>query len=346
MDGRGIYPTLGQINTKKAYMFNTIIMKDMKMIDTADLRIAIKERAEVPEDPHQAYIASYTIDDTDPEGKPRFTVTFTTSHLLTRINTTFIQDDATYKLVWMGYPVFTSGTSTSSGRFFLTHEVTAAWATNFRLIFQQTKGVVPKFRMADGAWEITNGGREVFGEEGTCLMCRAHIFRNIKPKLAALRKVNKALGEAILRDIGDIQWMAQSPPEFVVVVKLLHRHYTKEKKLSRTELALVTTFFEYFLAQWGPGSHAQNWFAGANPFSLTNNQGQEGYHKEVKRNHTFRSEFPLPQFIQAMEQLVSLHLFSAACSISTRLFTESNPCSFTMWSLSYVILENILPHMV
>ena len=284
VNGRGIYPTLGKINTMKAYMFNTIIMKDMVMIDTADLRIAI----EVPEDPHQAYIASYTIDDTDPEGKPRFTITFTTSHLLTRINTR------------------PPGPPTSG--------------------FQQTKGVVPKFRMADGAWEITNGGREVFGEEGTRLMCWAHV---IKPKLAALRKVNKALGEAILRDIGDIQWMAQSPPEFVVVVKLLHRHYTKEKKLSGTELALVTTFFEYFLAQWGPGSHAQNWFAGANPFSLTNNQGQEGYHKEVKRNHTFRSEFSLPQFIQAMEQLVSLHLFSAACSISTRLFTESNPCFFS-----------------
>ena len=80
VNGRGIYPTLGKINTMKAYMFNTIIMKDIVMIDTVDLCIAI----EVPEDPHQA---SYTIDDTDPEGKPRFTITFTTSHLLTRSNT-------------------------------------------------------------------------------------------------------------------------------------------------------------------------------------------------------------------------------------------------------------------
>ena len=27
-----------------------------------------------------------------------------------------------------------------------------------------------------------------------------------------------------------------------------------------------------FLSQWGPGSHAAGWYAGAHPFSLTNNQ--------------------------------------------------------------------------
>ena len=55
-----------------------------------------------------------------------------------------------------------------------------------------------------------------------------------------------------------------------------------------------------------------NWFTGAHPCSITNNQGQEGYYKEVKRNHTFRSELTLGQFFQAMEQLVrrfSSHIF-------------------------------------
>ena len=83
----------------------------------------------------------------------------------------------------------TSGTSTSSSRFFLTHttlsthEDTAAWATNFRLVLEHTEGKVPMFRMADGDWGITNAGKEVFGEEGTRLMCWAHVFRNLKPKL-------------------------------------------------------------------------------------------------------------------------------------------------------------------
>lgn len=88
--------------------------------------------------------------------KPRFTVTFTTPRLLRRFNQKFIQDDATYKMNYMGYPVFTHGVSTSTGRFFLTHvtlsshEDTKAWKANFEFV----KGVagVPKFHMADGAW--------------------------------------------------------------------------------------------------------------------------------------------------------------------------------------------------
>ena len=323
VDSQGNYPTLGQINIKKNYMFKTQVMKDLVMLDTADLRMAIEERSAVPEDPHQAFICSYTIDDSDPGGKPRFSVTFTTRHLLLRINKIFIQNDATYKLVWMGYPVFTSGTSTSSGRFFLTHttlsthEDTAAWATIFRMVLKYTDGQVPRFQMADGAWEITNAGREVFGEVGTRLMCWSHVHRNVKPKLAGIRKINKALGEAILTHIEYIQWMAQSEQEFTVLCDQLEQHYTR-KKLSGTERTLVKAFLDYFLAQWGPGSHAMNWFAGANPFSITNNQGQEGYHKEVKRNHTFRSEQPLGQFFQAMEQLV--RIFSSFITLLSQIF--------------------------
>ena len=326
MDGRGTYPTLGQINTKKNYVFKTQVMKDLVMLDTADLRMAIEERSAVPEDPHQAFICSYTIDDTDPGGIPRFTVTFTTKHLLLRINKIFIQNDATYKLVWMGYPVFTSGTSTSSGRFFLTHttlsthEDTAAWANIFRMVMMYTDGQAPRFQMADGAWEITNAGREVFGEVGTRLMCWSHVHRNVKPKLATIRKVNKSLGEAILNNIEDIQWMAQSEEEFIVLCNKLKQHYTS-MKLSDNECTLVKAFLEYFLTQWGPGSHAMNWFAGANPFSITNNQGQEGYHKEVKRNHTFRSELPLGQFFQAMEQLV--RLLSSFLTIISLIFISN-----------------------
>ena len=103
------------------------------------------------------------------------------------------------------------------------------------------------------------------------------------------------------------------------------RHYLQQE-LTVVERKLVMDFVEYFLAQWGPGSHASKWYAGAHPFSLTNNQvesdlqrifgelffqfffsnqGMEGNHKEIKANHTFRTELPLGQFIQVLEQLVN-----------------------------------------
>ena len=212
-NARGVYPTLTQINTKKKYMYQKHAMEEMVMLDTADLRNYIEERSVLPEDPHQCFIVDSTIDDSDvTTGKPRFTVSFSTRSLLKRISKHFIQDDATYKMNWQKYPVLTHGVSTDTGRFFLTHvtlsshEDTQAWKTNFSFIKNQIGGC-PKFCMADGAWEITNAAKDVFGGLSKRLMCWSHTYRNVRPKLATIRKENKELGESILSDIESIQWM-------------------------------------------------------------------------------------------------------------------------------------------
>ena len=59
----------------------------------------------------------------------------------------------------------------------------------------------------------------MFGEDGVRLMCWAHVFRNIRPKLAAIRKANPALGASMLADVESIQWMVQSEAEFEDVCK-------------------------------------------------------------------------------------------------------------------------------
>ena len=314
-NGRGIYPTISQINSKKKYMYQKLCLEEMVMLDTADLRNYIEERSVLPEDPHQCFIVDSTIDDSDvTTGKPRFTVTFSTRSLVKRISKHFIQDDATYKMNWQKYPVLTHGVSTDTGRFFLTHvtlsshEDTKAWNTNFSFIKNQIGGA-PKFCMADGAWEITNAAKDVFGGLSTRLMCWSHTYRNVRPKLATIRKENKELGESILSDIESIQWMCQTADEFRALTKLLKEHYCSLDTLSAHELSLVKTFFVYFLSQWGPGSHVQNWYAGAHPFAIGNNQGLEGTHKQYKKDHTFRSEVPLPEFIQITENLVRFHKY-------------------------------------
>ena len=65
--------------------------------------------------------------------------------------------------------------------------------------------------------------------------------------------------------------MAQSEAEFNLVCEQYKEHYLQQE-LRELERKLVTDFITYFLAQWGPGSHAAQWYAGAHPFSLTNNQ--------------------------------------------------------------------------
>jgi hypothetical protein len=55
---------------------------------------------------------------------------------------------------------------------------------------------MPRFWMADGAREISNAGLEVFGELFTRLMCWSHVYRNVRPKLLKIRKMNETLGRA------------------------------------------------------------------------------------------------------------------------------------------------------
>ena len=140
-------------------------------------------------------------------------------------------------------------------------------------------------------------------------MCWSHTYRNVRPKLATIRKENKELGESILSDIESIQWMCQTKEEFEALTRLIKEHYCSLATLTAHELSLVKTFFSYFLTQWGPGSHVENWYAGAHPFAIINNQGLEGTHKQYKKDHTFRSEVPLTEFIQITENLVRFHLF-------------------------------------
>ena len=45
--------------------------------------------------------------------------------------------------------------------------------------------------MADGAWDITNAANNVFERLAIRLMCWAHVYRSIRPKLKKLRGVNQ-----------------------------------------------------------------------------------------------------------------------------------------------------------
>ena len=164
----------------------------------------------------------------------------------------------------------------------------------------------------------------VFGEDGVRLMCWAHVFRNIRPKLAAIRKANPALGASMLADVESIQWMVQSEAEFEDVCKNNKRHYLQQE-LTDVERKLWWTSWSISLLSGGLEAmlltgmlaltlsasqttrcnlickeYLENYF-----FIFFSNQGMEGNHKEIKANHTFRTELPLGQFIQVLEQLVN-----------------------------------------
>ena len=92
-----------------------------------------------------------------------------------------------------------------------------------------------RYRMCDGAKEITKAGEEVFGATGTRLMCWPHTYRNLVTRMSALRRENKTLCQELMSDIQDLQWSCHSEKTFVVVFHLLEKKYIVERKNSVKE---------------------------------------------------------------------------------------------------------------
>jgi hypothetical protein len=161
----GNFPSKQQLNNKIQHC-RKLINKTKQIFTTHDLREKIKEKLEVPEDADEAYIAYHEVLDENEDEEPRFTIIWTSKNLLKRTSSQLTQDDATYRLVWQGFPFFVSGVSSPTGKFHPTHctlsshEDTYAWSASYRFLRDVAKKT-PKFRMGDGAPEITKAGTEV-----------------------------------------------------------------------------------------------------------------------------------------------------------------------------------------
>ena len=102
----GAEPTMIQLYNKISHIKH-IINKTKEILTTHDLRQKITEYLDVPDSDIEAFVPFYEIEDDDMFEEPRFTVIFTSQKLLKRINSDFVfQLDATYRLMWQGFPFF------------------------------------------------------------------------------------------------------------------------------------------------------------------------------------------------------------------------------------------------
>ena len=78
----------------------------------------IAKKLDVPDDDTESYIVYHHIDDEQELKEPHFCIIWTSKKLSARIGGELTQDDATYRLLWQGYPFYVSGRSHSCGRLF------------------------------------------------------------------------------------------------------------------------------------------------------------------------------------------------------------------------------------
>ena len=180
----GKLPTANQLSNKIAHC-RKLLSASKSTVSTGDLREFITQRLEVPLDRHQMYVAFHEVVNDQGEDNIRFTLVLATPAMKARLNSDLLQvfihlsqnfsfppnltlafqDDATYRLNWHGFPVFISGCSTSTGKFFPTHTTLQSHEDTraYRNVYNYVKEEVgtPRFRMGDGAKEITAAGEQV-----------------------------------------------------------------------------------------------------------------------------------------------------------------------------------------
>lgn len=177
------------------------------------LEVWLSENTSVPSDEDEPFIVNFDIhiDDEDIENsKFRFMVS-TKLLLKNAINAEKIHTDATYKLVWQGFPILLVGTTDSNRKF---HPFGVCVSTNersedFEFMFQSLKDKIkvlfetdidPKVIISDAADSIHIGWEKVFPlRSDGIIMCWAHVRRAVSKNLSKYLKEEKKRNEFLCK---------------------------------------------------------------------------------------------------------------------------------------------------
>ncbi|GBN07365.1 hypothetical protein AVEN_182099-1 [Araneus ventricosus] len=202
------------------------------------------------------------------------------------IKTEGVQTDATYKLIWQGYPVLIVGSSDMNRTF---HPFAIAVCNNetesdFAFIFKcvkdscykinETEGN-PKILLADASIAITNGFKAVFGFPFRRLMCYFQVVKNNDGKLRGIQDKDE------IRN--DIECLHLCPDDetFNIVSELFFKKRKEKNDVN------ITKFTEYFKSVWLTSN--RQWYIGSrNYFPITNN-GSEATNAVIKKKGTYIS---------------------------------------------------------
>lgn len=158
----------------------------------------LEETNSVPSSDNQPFVVAYEVhtdDDNDENCTFRF---FVSTKLLLRqaVNVAILHTDATYKLVWQGFPVLQIGTTDADRKF---HPFGVAVCKNeraadFEFIFGALKNGINKITgkeidpdalVSDAAISIHNGFKKVFPHltDDDIIMCWSHLRRAVSKNL-------------------------------------------------------------------------------------------------------------------------------------------------------------------
>ena len=102
-------PTRMQLHYKIQHC-KKMVAKTQKIANTGDLE-AISKQFDIPVDLTDCFVAYHEVIDDQGPDNVRFIVIWTSQKMQARVNDELLQDNATYCLNWLRFPLFISGRS-------------------------------------------------------------------------------------------------------------------------------------------------------------------------------------------------------------------------------------------
>lgn len=256
-----------------------------------------KSNMNVPQDIDEPFVLDH-FHTTEPEESFAF-VTSTLRLLQNAVGRKNVCADATYKIIWQGFPLIVIGFMDRTTRFHVIAIcVTARERTTVnRFVFKTIKNAVekhtggefnPEVLLSDAAPAIRNAFYETFGAAKQNVICYIHVQRNIS-KASYKSKNNK---ELIMKDFSVIQ-SAGSEAEFDKACDLFIKKWTAAKP----------EFCTYFRSEWMQEG-TKNWYDGYSPFVPAHNNGQEAFNNHIKRDYTLRERLPFNTFKITLNNMI------------------------------------------
>lgn len=302
-------------------------------VSASDIRTWCAGRSYIPDDIDEPYVIRFDVHaESNDVNEQELKIVFSTRRLLSLCTkSVLVQTDATYKLVWQGYPVLLVGTSDAAKKF---HPYAAAvtkgeTAQDFEFLFRALHEVnlewAPSILLADGSEAITNGFHAVFGPPDVRLMCNFHVIKNVEPYLKSLTK--NGIAGHLKEDIYTLQ-ICPDETTFTSAFAMFLEKWQK-KKHSR-----VNNFLEYFEKEWF--QKYPNWYEGAAPGHPSTNNGVESTNAAIKRENTLRERLPVGQFLTCMAEMVEQWSRRRdPSSINCVTFAETPIPSLQLWTEAF-----------
>lgn len=326
------------------------------MISLGELEHWCKMNSDIPSDDNQSFVVCYEVfyegenygeDKEGEESEEREEINennfrfFISSIRLLNIasSSSHINADATYKLIWQGYPVLVIGTTDLNKAF---HPFGLAICSNektedFRFIFKSIQiGMQrlnkdlfkPTALVADAADAIKNAFRKVFNHQYNQIMCWSHMKTKVENRLSHID--DKVIADEILSDIEYLH-LSNSKEVFDLALSLFLK---KWKIKNKTKNQSIIDFLSYFDDQWIKSN--SGWYEGIQLYTPSTNNALEATNRTIKHDGTYRERHVLSRFLTVASNIIcNWSVERDLSSVNVKIFATEPTVSLKLWTSSY-----------